>query len=503
MENLPAPPRRGLTLALATVVVAAALVLNNLGTAEVCGSNEAVEAIFVQQMVEHGRLLFPLENGHAPMYKPPLFHWTATALDHLMGESEVNSFNLRFASALYAVAGVILTIAFSWQFIGASSGWLAGFILCGSYQYIEQGRIGRVDMTLCFFETLALMAFMWWYADEDSTRRDWLPYVFAGALGLGVLAKGPVGVILPAATCVIFLVVQRQTKQLSELASPGAIALAVIIGGSWYAACFFGRRYAFLDRQLGSENFGRFFGSLGAMPVWYYVEPILLNSGPLSLLVPLAVFFALRTYWRKPAAAEGDPLINAVAPNARALDAVRLFAIFWLISIIFFSAAAYKRRAYLLPLWPTAAVMLTWWLQSIRANSPVWGHRFRRVVVLLCCGLILFNSLFLPAHQVQECAGDSVQDAAQKIDRIVGKDEPLYLYGFAEDPAPLLFYLDRSAPPISGKLGDAPPGYVIVPAEIWRKDQQEALDLTPVFESSSGRPPVVLLRHGRALAMMR
>ncbi len=46
---------------------------------------------------------------------------------------------------------------------------------------------------------------------------------------------------------------------------------------------------------------------------------------------------------------------------------------------------------------------------------------------------------------------------------MVAPDEPLYLYGFDEEVAPLLFYLDRDAPELSGKLGDAPPGYIIVP----------------------------------------
>src|SRR5713101_7543220 len=159
--------KRGLILAVASVAVAAALVLNRLEAAGVCGANEAVEGIFVQQMVEHGKVLFPLENGHSPMYKPPLFHWTATAVDHLLGVRKVTAFNLRLTAALYAVAGVILTISFSWDFIGHDGAWLTGLILCGSYQYIEQGRIGRVDMTLCFFETLALLVFMWWYAGKE------------------------------------------------------------------------------------------------------------------------------------------------------------------------------------------------------------------------------------------------------------------------------------------------------------------------------------------------
>jgi 4-amino-4-deoxy-L-arabinose transferase-like glycosyltransferase len=485
--------KRGLILAVVTVVIAAALVLNRLGAAEICGSNEAVEGIFVQQMVERGRLLFPLENGHSPMYKPPLFHWTATAVDHVLGVRKVTAFNLRLAAAFYAVAAVILAVRFSWDFIGPKSAWLTGLILCGSYQYIEQGRVGRVDMTLCFFETAALTAFMWWYAVEESSRRGWRGYVFALALGLAVLAKGPVGAILPLGACGIFLIAQRRLRELRELASPGPVALALIVGGSWYAACLLGHRYAFLDRQLGSENFGRFFGTLGAMPAWYYAQPLLFNSGPLSAMIPFAVFFALRTYWESATepATDGSP---------DASDAVRLLAIFWLVSVSFFSLAAYKRRSYLLPLWPPAAVMLAWWVETSFAKSQLWGYWLRGFVIVSCCGLILFNATYLPARQVRECGSDSVLNAAREIDRIVGSDEPLYLYGFAEDPAPLLFYLDRDAPLIGGKLGDAPPGYVILPVEVWRQHRHEALDLTPVFQSSSGRPPVILLRHGEALA---
>jgi len=494
--------KRGLILAVASVAVAAALVLNRLEAAGVCGANEAVEGIFVQQMVEHGKVLFPLENGHSPMYKPPLFHWTATAIDHLLGVKKVTAFNLRLTAALYAVAGVLLTISFSRDFIGRDGAWLAGLILCGSYQYIEQGRIGRVDMTLCFFETLALLAFMWWYAGVERRAHGWLRYLFALALGLGVLAKGPVGAILPAAACGIFLIAQRRMRDLRELCTPGPVLLALAVGGSWYAACFFARRYAFLNRQLSSENFGRFFGALGAMPVWYYLKPLLFNSGPLSLMMPLAVFFALHTYWQR----SPGPILDGARDGAagvlgsRGVDAARLFAIFWLLSVGFFTLAAYKRRAYLLPLWPTSAVMLACWTETLFASHRRWGRWLRSCVILSCCGLIVFNAVYLPEHQVRECAGDSVRDAANEIDRIVGSDEPLYLYGFGEDPAPLLFYLDRGAPAIGGKLGDAPPGYVIIPAEVWPQHQHEALDLTPVFQSSSGRPPVVLLRRGKALA---
>ncbi|MGH7915778.1 MAG: ArnT family glycosyltransferase, partial [Candidatus Binataceae bacterium] len=305
-STTPAPPRRTALMrwriaAIAVVLATAALVLHRLDAAEVCGANEAIEGLFVQQMVEHGVLLFPLENGNAPMYKPPLFHWTSTALDRIIRAGKVTAFNLRLPSAIYAIAGVALTVAFAWAPLGEGGAVLAGLILAGSYQYVSEGRVGRVDMTLCFFETLAMMSCLWMLpavpAGEytaSSAGDVALRYLFALALGLGVLAKGPVAIILPFGAIVVFLLRERRIGELRALFTPGSLFVTIVVSLGWYVACAMGRRYGFLGRQLGSENLGRFFGALGFMAPWYYLKPILLNSAPLSLMVPFAVAAALR-----------------------------------------------------------------------------------------------------------------------------------------------------------------------------------------------------------------
>jgi 4-amino-4-deoxy-L-arabinose transferase-like glycosyltransferase len=616
----PASPLRSRALVAIALVVAAAAIttLHRLGAADVCSSNEAVEAVFLQQMVEHDALLFPLENGRSPMYKPPLFHWTAVAIDRLVGIKQVTAFNLRLPAALYAIAGVILTIAFVYAFLGPGDAILAGLILTASYQYLENARIGRVDMTLCFFETLALFAFAWWSAPhcatplpvrEEGTRaahgdegspddfaaqadseatdelrvrhehpfpsvkgpetrstgrpevrstgheagaiaasaphqdssmgpqtrgHNYLRYLLALALGLAVLAKGPVGAMLPGLAILLFLLAERRLRDVWKLATPGPVILTLAIASSWYLACLFGHHYGFVHRQIGSENFGRFFGSLGAMGLSYYIKPLLLNSVPLSLLVPVAGFFALCTYRRSNEPSRPFPLArepgvrsrpsqnplslwmslrmmflpamddSAANPPAsagkagRVILAVRLFAIFWVTTVLFFTVAAYKRRTYLLPLWPASAVILSWWLASLSSTRS--GKILRRAVAATCVILITTNFFYLPRKEVRECAGDSMREAAAQINRVVGATEPLYLFQFEDEPAPFLFYLDRTAPRIWGKLGDAPPGYVITTAEAWDRLKGEALDLQPVLESSSGRPRLVLLRHGKALA---
>ena len=521
--NTAAPPRRTilsrwLLAAAAVVLVTAALTLHRLGAAEVCGANEAIEGVFVQQMVEHGVLLFPLENGSQPMYKPPLFHWTATALDRIGRVGKVTAFNLRLPSALYAVATVALTIAFAWTPLGEGGAILAGLILAGSFQFMSEGRVGRVDMTLCFFETLALMSCLWMLhgmldempagespasavpaastaasIEKPGAGDVALRYLFALALGLGVLAKGPIAIILPLGTIVVFLLRERRLVEVRGLFTPGSLFVGIVASLGWYVACAMGRRYGFLGRQIESENFGRFFGALGFMAPWYYLKPVLLNSVPLSLIVPFAAAAALRRPAGSPRSASS---VEERRPRAR-FDA-RMLATFWLLSVIFFSVAAYKRRAYLLPLWPSSAFLLAWGADELARRSR-WGRVARGALAATCAGLIVFNFVYLPRHEIAGCEGGSFQAAAAQINRTVGGDEPLYLYGFGDDPAPLLFYLDRDAPEVDGKLGDAPPGYVIVPESVWDEHESEALDLKPVLNVEAGTDKLLLLRRGGAI----
>src|ERR1700691_541297 len=325
----PKPPPAPAIVAIALVI--AVLTLHRLGAGDVCTGNEAVEGVFVQQMVDHGHLLFPVENGTVPMYKPPLFHWTAVAIDRLAGIRKVTAANLRLPSALYAIAGALLAMLFAYNILGLDAAALSGLCLAASYQYVSQGRYGRVDMTLCFFETLSLFAFLRWLP-RDATLSGPAArfesnlgalYLMAVALGLGVWARGAVGAILPSASILIFMLAERRARQILTMLDPGAIILGAAIASSWYLAWYFGGRFAFLNRQLDTENVGRFFGTLGAMAPWYYLKPVLLNSAPLSLLLPIAAAYALLS-----------PLLtsrneDSTSALEKGRSAVRLFAIFY------------------------------------------------------------------------------------------------------------------------------------------------------------------------------
>lgn len=142
--------------------------------------------------------------------------------------------------------------------------------------------------------------------------------------------------------------------------------------------------------------------------------------------------------------------------------------------------------------------MLAWWIVTV--PPPAFRRAATWVFAALCAGLVVFNFIYIPRMEVRSCRDDSFRPAAEEIARVVAPADPLYLYGFQEEVAPLLFYLDRDAPIVQGRLGDAPPGFIIVPAQVWKKHQGEALDFEPVLTSDHGNRHLVLIKRGKSYA---
>ena len=143
-------------------------------------------------------------------------------------------------------------------------------------------------------------------------------------------------------------------------------------------------------------------------------------------------------------------------------------------------------------------MILAWWIVTVPPLA--WRRAATWAFAALCAGLVTFNFFYIPRMEVRSCRDDSFRPAAEEIARVAAPADPLYVYGFQEEIAPLLFYLDRDAPILQGRLGDAPPGFIIVPAHIWETHQRDALDLEPVLTSDHGNRRLVLLKRGKSYA---
>jgi 4-amino-4-deoxy-L-arabinose transferase-like glycosyltransferase len=258
-----------------------------LGSAPFFDKGEPREALAVQDIVQRGEWLFPMKRATEIPSKPPLFHWSAAVSSKIIGR--LDEFTIRFPSALYATLGVLLVYVFARKLFGAQIGLLGGAILGTSLVYSSQAITARVDMTLCFFVTLSLVIFYSLYR-RFLTGRLWY-YLFYLTLGIGVLAKGPLGILLPALVVACFIALKKRWDLFFKFACHPGLILTLLVGVGWYAIALIRGGEGFMDHQLLQENIERFYGGSGhSHPLYYYIPYLFFGGLPWSLFLAFVVW---------------------------------------------------------------------------------------------------------------------------------------------------------------------------------------------------------------------
>ncbi len=322
------------------IALCGALYFPYLGNTPFFDKGEPREALAVQDIVQRGEWLFPLKRATAIPSKPPLFHWTAALISEASGKLDETT--IRMPSALYATLGVLLVYLFGRKMYGGEAGLIGAAILATTMVYTDQALSARVDMTLCFFLTASLVLFY-------SLYRGYLSYplwyfVMYGLVGIGTLAKGPLGIVLPGLVIGGFLTLKRRWDMILKLVFHPGVILTLMVAVGWYGLAVSRGGEGFVDRQLLQENLKRFFGGSGHNhPAYYYISYLFSLGLPWSLFFP----FMLWDVFKRGPGGNDD----------------RVYLISWfLIMFIFFSLSAGKRPVYLLPLYAPLALLLGDWV---------------------------------------------------------------------------------------------------------------------------------------------
>jgi 4-amino-4-deoxy-L-arabinose transferase-like glycosyltransferase len=349
------------------IALCAALCIVNLGGYPFYTKGEPREAVTVLDMVRGGGFILPMRAGVEIPSKPPLMHWIGALISIAAGR--VNEWTIRMPSALLAIASILACYYYARALFGDLTGLLAALILATSFQFLQAGSGARVDMTLNFFIEIALFEFI--MIAEGLRRRRAVMYL---AASLAVLAKGPVGVVLPAMVGFAWLAYERRWKMLGRICLAWGIPLVLIVAGSWYAAAAAVRGEAFIHKQLLAENLFRFFHNSGFHEghhhAFYYLEGALAAGFlPWTLIAPVVALWFART--KRPS----EPRI-------------RYLAAWCIVVLAFYSFPQSKRGIYLLALYPALAAL--WAVALARAASAPatvagWVTLFSRIA-----GLLLF-----------------------------------------------------------------------------------------------------------------
>ena len=360
------------TALLLILLVAAPLLFVNLGGRGLWAPDEPRFAQIGREMVRSGNWIVPRMNGQDVALLPPLTYWLVAIPSRIAGD--VNEFTARCLIATCGLLGVLAVFFLGKRLFGTTVGLLSALVLATSHQYLWQSRWLQSDMPLVVSVTAALTFF---YHGLTSERHKRLFYrFFCLCMGLGVLAKGPLAVVLPGLVILPYIVVTRSWRRLGEMCIPTGILVFLIVVVPWYVAVGFWGGREFLHEVVVKHNFGMFFDTWShKKPFYFYIPHIFWLTMPWALFILPAAWHVARR--------EGRGQETA-------------FVLCWLIvPFLFFSYSEAKQGKYLAPIFPAASIVVgKAWRDFI---TGAMGARMRRVMTVVT---VLVAAQFLLAAPV-------------------------------------------------------------------------------------------------------
>ncbi len=349
-----------------------------VGDPAIADTDEAFYAESAREMVESGDWVTPHYNYEPRLQKPILYYWLAASAFSVAGVGEAQA---RFFAALSGLGLAWVAFACGRRWYGEETGLLAGAVVATSLGAFALARQSLPDVPTAFFISLATWAGI--EATRASatgggaraatgpglSRRAFL-LVSAAALGLGMLAKGPIALALPIAVVVPLMAGERwrAARRRTQYEFPLKLAdlaigagLFMIVAAPWYLAITWTRGPGYLYQFFVGENLQRFATPAYNEPraIWYYV-PILLGGllpwSPVLLLWLPAVWKSLRR-------------IRAVSSTELRLSA-------WtLVPLALLSVSVGKQPRYILPCLVPVAVLIGRTLVACSRDSAPGGRR--------------------------------------------------------------------------------------------------------------------------------
>ncbi len=410
------------------------ILFTNLGGPRLWDRDEPRNAGCAAEMLQRGDWVTPVFNGQLRTHKPILLYWLMMTAYAVFGVTEVGA---RFWSAAAAVGTALLTYGMGRRLFSPAVGLWAAVILLTTLMFNVAAHAATPDSLLVFWGTAALFVYVWGiypnqHANEprppDRLFPNWpMAVVMYACMGMGVLTKGPVGLILPTAVIGMYLLILRLPKReevplkrpvlwptrleqrLRLIVRPfhpnhflrtcwsmrplTAIAVVLIIALPWYVLVGLRTdglwiRGFFLEHNLAraTHSMEGHYGS-----ALFYPIALLCGFFPWSI-------FAVPTVL--------DSTARLRTPSTR--SPATLFAICWIgVYIGVFSLAQTKLPSYITPCYPAVALLTAGfvhaWLRGLAPVRPLWpriGLGILAIIGLVALiGIPIAAARLLPGEQ--------------------------------------------------------------------------------------------------------
>jgi 4-amino-4-deoxy-L-arabinose transferase-like glycosyltransferase len=345
----------------------AGLTLVALGQPSLWDIDEGNNAEAAREMLASGNVVVPKFNYLLRSDKPALFYWLQIAAYRAFG---INEFSARLPSALAILVAAMGTYELGAMLFCPATGFLAATVLASSVLVSAAGHFANPDALLLACVTWTLL--LSWRAFTAGGR--WRFVAAGAAAGLGILAKGPVAVALPAAILLGFLAWSGQLGLLWDRWVAAGFFAAALVALPWYIAVAAETKGIFLREFLLTHNASRFRAPMEGHggPWFYFIVCILVGLAPWSVFLGATVAYATGRFSR---------LDQAVSPL------VYRFLWCWIgVFLGFFSLSGTKLPNYVLPAYPALAILTARFLirwQTRQIAAPSWVVPVSLVCLLL------------------------------------------------------------------------------------------------------------------------
>ncbi len=312
---------------------------------------EARYAEIARIMYETNNWITPQIDYGVPFWaKPPLNTWLSALSMKVFG---VNEFAVRFPAFL-----LCLIIAFVVAKVVKEKGlglFLSAFVMFTLPQFLLHAGVVSTDTSLLLAITLIMIGF--WKQINEPKKNIWGFLMFVG-VGIGLLAKGPIAIILTGPPVFIWVVWFKEWKNLfTRIPWLIGIPITLLIAVPWYILAE-QKTEGFLDYFIVGEHFKRFVDSS-----WKGDKYGFPKQQPLGIVWLFLLGMAL-------------PWIQVVIGklwknrNVAIKDKWIFFLAAWLIwTPLFFTVSKSLIHTYVLPVMPPIALLIVYYWDDIKRKK--------------------------------------------------------------------------------------------------------------------------------------
>ncbi len=322
-------------------IVALILCLQNIWGPSIYILDEAKNATCAREMMVSTDHIVPTYNYQLRTDKPPLHYYFMMASYKVFG---VNAFGARFFSAVFGALTILITFLYSRKLFSQEIALLTSFVLMSSLHFILQFHLAVPDPYLIFFLTLSGFAFFDGI-ENNRSKQIYLAYV---AMGFGVLTKGPVAIVLPAFSLIVYLLLTKNftIKKVFKLKPFIGALIVLIVAVPWYLLVGLRTDWEWVKGFFIEHNIDRFSDPKEGHGGAFFITWVFVFGG----LLPMSVFIiqSIRNWWQN--------------RSERFLFYCGIYA---LTVIAFFTIADTRLPNYTVPAYPFLAVVLSSYLLKV------------------------------------------------------------------------------------------------------------------------------------------